>query len=265
VAHETSYRHLMERVDTLPHLPAWFAAAGYRTVLCRPKDRARPGVQLENPLGFERTVFFDDLAYEGPRLGWGWVPDQYSLGWLREEVFPEDTGPTFAFTHLVTAHIPWREPPAVVADWRALGEGDDDASGFEDRDALDELGFHLHRFRRGERGLGADLRGYLREGDAAESYRAAIAYDLDVLTGHAEALESDRPALVVWMGDHAPPGIASRQSFAVPVHVMATDPSLLQPFLDLGFRPGLRPGDSPVLGHHELYEPLVEVVPEESR
>ncbi len=263
VAHETSYRRVMAEVDDLPHLPAWFDAAGYRTVLCRPKDRARPGVHLENPLRFERTVFFADLAYEGPRHGWGWVPDQYTLGWLRDEVLPEEPQrPTFLFAHLVTAHVPWRVPPEIVEDWRDLGAPDPDAQApVEDRSVWDELLFHLHRFRRGQQGLGADLRSYMQRGDPAEKYRRAIAYDLEVLTTHLEALDPARPAVVVWMGDHAPPGIAARHSFAVPVHVIATDPALLKPFLSRGFREGLLPGAATRLGHQDLYEPLVELVP----
>lgn len=263
VAHETSYRRVMDEVDDLPHLPAWFEAAGYRTLLCRPKDRARPGVHLENPLRFERTVFYADLAYEGPHHGWGWVPDQYTLGWLRDEVLPEEPDrPTFLFAHLVTAHIPWRTPPPIVEDWRDLGAPDETLEAIvEDRSALDELAFHLHRFRRGQQGLGADLRSYMRQGDPAEKYRHAVGYDLEVLTLHLEALDSDHPTVVVWMGDHAPPGIAARHSFAVPVHVIATDPSLLKPFLSRGFRRGLLPGAATNLGHEDLYEPLTELVP----
>lgn len=262
VAHETSYRRLMGTVDTLPHLPAWFDAAGYRTVLCRPKDRARPGVELENPLRFQETVFFADLAYAGPHVGWGWVPDQYTLGWLREEVLSGDPRPTFLFTHLVTAHVPWYRPPQVVQDWRGLGEVVATPPEAEDRGTADELAFHLHRFRRGEAGLGADLRAYMRQGDPARKYQETIGYDLEVLTRHLEALPDDRPRVVVWMGDHPPPGIASRKQFAVPVHVIASDPTLLQPFVERGFKRGLRPGrGGPVLAHEDLYEPLTEVVP----
>jgi len=262
VAHETSYRRLMGLADTLPHLPAWFEGAGYHTVLVRPKDRERPGVELENPLAFDETVFFADLDYEGPRLGWGWVPDQYTLGWLREEVFPGETQrPSFVFTHLVTAHVPWRAPPYLVEDWRTLGTPTDEGAPTEDRTVAEEIGFHLHRFRRGPQGLGADLRSYMQEGDPARQYRKVIAYDLRALTRHTLALEAERPMVVVWMGDHAPPGITARHSFAVPVHVMATDPALLEPFLERGFAPGLFPPGKPALGHHELYEPLTELVP----
>ena len=264
VAHETSYRRLMAQAGALPHLPAWFRAAGYRTVLCRPKDRARPGVHLENPLAFERTVFFADLRYDGPRLGWGLVPDQYTLGWLRDEVLPEEPRrPTFLFAHLVSSHVPWRTPPAVLDDWRDLGRRDaeDEAVPFEDRPLLEEIGFHLHRFRRGQRGLGADLRSYMRRGDPTKKYQEVIRYDLEVLTRHVEAFAPDSPMVVVWMGDHAPPGIAPRHSFAVPVHVLASEPALLRPFLERGFTDGLIPPTTPTLGHQDLYEPLTETVP----
>jgi hypothetical protein len=120
IAHESVFVQTMGAVDGMRHLPGVLDAAGYETVLVRPKDRARPGVQLRNDLAFERPVFFADLGYEGPPMGWGWVPDQFTLGWMREHVLGAEGPPRFVFAHLVSSHAPWTDLPAPVDDWRTL-------------------------------------------------------------------------------------------------------------------------------------------------
>ena len=42
------------------------------------------------------------------------------------------------------------------------------------------------------------------------------------------------------MGDHQPPLVARQEDFDVPVHVVATDAELLEPFRQHGFTPGWR-------------------------
>jgi hypothetical protein len=263
VAHESAYQHLMARVDRLNHLPGWLREQGWHTVLCRPKDRARPGVALENPLGFDTTVFYADLAYAGPPFGWGWIPDQYTLGWLRDEVLPKTASrPTFLFVHLATAHVPWKQPPPVLEDWRGLATLPWEASHPDDRDLDDELGFTANRFRRGPKGLGPTLRRYMGIGDPTAAYRQVVTYDVDQLRDHLVAMAPTRPTVVVVLGDHQPPGISRRNDFTVPVHVFATERALLAPLSQWGFEDGvaLGPDTPPTLGHHDLYEALAAVL-----
>lgn len=264
VAHESAYQHLMARIDRLNHLPGWLSDQGYRTILCRPKDRARPGVAIENPLGFDTPVFYAELGYPGPHFGWGWIPDQYTLGWLRDEVLPQSASqPTFLFAHLASAHVPWKAPPPVLADWRDFATVT--AAGpraEEDRDLEDELGFTANRFRRGPKGLGPTLRRYMGIGDPTSAYREMITYDVDVIRDHLVAMAPVRPTVVVVLGDHQPPGIARRNDFTVPVHVFASRPGLLAPLAEWGFVRGVELGADagPTLGHEDLYEALAAVV-----
>ncbi|MEQ1501373.1 MAG: hypothetical protein ABMB14_04040 [Myxococcota bacterium] len=265
VAHESSYQHLMARIDRLNHLPGWLHDQGWHTVLCRPKDRARPGVEIENPLRFDTTVFNAELGYEGPHYGWGWIPDQYTLGFLREEVLPKTASqPTFMFVHLASAHVPWKDPPPVLTDWRGFVNQPPAPAhaADEDRELDDELGFTANRFRRGPKGLGPTLRRYMGIGDPTAAYAGMIAYDVDVIRDHLLASPTARPVVVVVMGDHQPPGIARRNDFTVPVHVFASDPALLVPLDRWGFTPGVALGADtpPTLGHQDLYEALAAVV-----
>lgn len=245
VAHESVFNEMMGAVDGMVHLPGALAGAGYDTVLVRPKDRARPGIELRNDLGFGRTVFFDDLAYTGPARGWGWIPDQYTLGWLRANALPADGPPRFLFAHLVSSHAPWLDLPERVDDWRSLQEGGAGGAEVEDREGLDELWMQLGRFQRrdGHRGKRK------ASADHLARYGQAVAYDLELLVEHVQALPGDRPAIVVLLGDHQPPLVAQEEDFDVPVHVIATDPALLEPFRARGFRTGWRlaAGAPPVL------------------
>jgi len=234
IAHESVFNEVMGRVDGMTHLPGVLASAGYETVLVRPKDRARPGVRLRNDLAFERPVFFADLGYEGRPLGWGIIPDQYTLGWLREHALGASGRPRFVFAHLVSSHAPWNDLPEAVDDWRSLGQREG-AAEVEDHGVWEELMIQLGRYQRRD-----GHRGKRRaNSDHLQRYGDAVSYDLDVLTRHLLALP-DRPGVFVLMGDHQPPLVARQEDFDVPVHVVATDPELLEPFRQNGFTPGWR-------------------------
>ena len=43
----------------------------------------------ENRYAYDTTLFALDLEYEGPSIGWGIIPDQYSLGYAHDRVFSE--------------------------------------------------------------------------------------------------------------------------------------------------------------------------------
>jgi len=240
VAHESVFNQVMGRIDEVVHLPGVLAAQGYQTVLVRPKDRARPGVALRNDLAFQRPVFFDDLGYQGPPVGWGWVPDQYTLGWLRAELLGGPAGPPrFVFAHLVSSHAPWMTVPSVVDDWRSLGRPREAAAEpvevheADTRGPIEELWVQLGRYQRRQ-----GHRGQRRAtADHMQRYADAVAYDLDVLTDHLLGLP-ERPALVVLMGDHQPPLVARRDDFDVPIHVLSRDPELLAALRSKGFVPG---------------------------
>jgi hypothetical protein len=74
-----------------------------------------------------------------------------------------------------------------------------------------------------------------------EGYAHSVVYALDAMAGFAERYLDERTLLIV-AGDHqAAPWVTGATDADVPVHVLARDPALLEPFLAWGFRSGLVP------------------------
>mgnify|MGYP002526463374 FL=1 len=79
------------------------------------------------------------------------------------------------------------------------------------------------------------------------SYAQSLDYSLQAMAEFAERFLDERTLLVV-VGDHqAAPWVTGASDPDVPVHVIARDPALLEPFFEWGFRAGPFPDpqDSP--------------------
>lgn len=260
VDRQATFGHVTARGRTIPSMPSFFAERGYATVLVRPKDRARPGVVLVNHFGFATTVFHDALAYTGPAVGWGHIPDQYTVDVTERTVIDGLKPPVFAFFHLATAHYPWGDPPEVLDDARAwqTAKGDRDLIQ-RDRKPWFALGMELARYKSERRPLkdkyGADL----------ANFQALVAYDLEVLARAFPAPE--RPTLMVWYGDHQPPFLADGETADTVLHVLASDPRWLRPFLAEGFLPGMDPGPrgATTLHHRDLFDRITTALGDPAR
>jgi hypothetical protein len=245
VAYEAVFHHLVNEIARVPNLVSFLAHHGYHTLLLAPADRTRPGVEEANYYGYERYVRFNELGYHGPQIGWGIVPDQYSLGFTEEHVLRNAARPLFFDYHMVSSHAPWEDIPQLVPEWRSLndlrGEPIVDPVG---NSTLMRMQRYVHKRRRfASQGLFTN--------DIGRSYQATISYDLDLLEGYLAKL--DRDALVIVMGDHQPPFIATEtRNFDTPVHVFARDPELLRELSDHGFKPGLwLSAEAPTAVEHE--------------
>lgn len=250
VRYEAVFRQLVEQVERVPTLHSLLRDQGYHRVLLAPADRVRPGVEEVDYYRYDRSVRFDDLGYRGPHVGWGIVPDQYSLGFFARHVLPQLPKPRFVDIHLVTSHAPWKELPLLVDDFEQLNRASGDP--FTERDA-NRVHTRLERYLHGDRFM---YMGKL-EGDIAARYRHAILYELAVLERHLLALGDD--ALVILLGDHQPPFISDEtDSFDTPIHVLARDPALLAELSEQGFTPGLRllPGQPAAVRHQGLFSLL---------
>ena len=248
IKHESVYRHLTSEFASLQTLPGFFSDQGYRTVLMRQNNKARPGVSLVNHFAFSDTVFFDDIGYTGQPYGWAEVPDQYALGHLREVVLPRlGSAPTFVFAHLGTSHIPWDDIPPVMETWRDLAG--DTAPVSEARVELtnQQIQFQMRRFKRSD---AVRLRRLQATDDNYGEYLEAIAYSFEVVVQHIEQM-SKPPDLIVIMGDHQPPLYRRNTNFTVPVHVLAKDRALLMEFRKRRFREGMRMGKQSRAMNHE--------------
>jgi len=198
----------------------------------RPKDKARPGVELVNHFEFTDTVFHEDLDYRGKSYGWVEIPDQFALGHIRDVVLPTlgDT-PEFVFAHLGSSHIPWDELPPVVDDWTTLQDSGRRRNPKDKALTDKEIKFQLGRFKRDAE---VRLRRLRPTAENLDDYRAAIQYSLEVVTQHVLSMDTP-PDLVVVMGDHQPPMYKNSDDFSVPVHVLSKNEALLQGFKDRGF------------------------------
>ena len=253
VATQSNYERATAMADRIPTLPRFFQDRGYTTILVRPSDRARPGVKLQNRFHFQRTVFFDDLEYTGPAMGWGHIPDQYTLYVAHRDVIDPLPGPTFAFFHLATSHMPWFLRPKRLDDPLAILDQEGKREQIlKIRKAGQELRMQAKRFTSDD-GLKKTIDRTKEQGN----YVASVIYDIESVVQQVGGPDGARPRLVVFYGDHQPPFLARGEPPTVPVHVMASDPAMLEPFLEAGFRPGLLPQRyTPVVEHRDLF-PLI--------
>lgn len=264
VRYEAVFRHLVDDIRNTPNLVRYLDAQGYQTVLLAPKDRARPGLPLENRYDYDTTIFALDLEYGGPSIGWGIIPDQYSLGFAHEKVFGRSSEPLFTNFHMVSSHAPWSVVPRVVDDWHILGvpEGDEippEAQRDPGRGEFKELSDRLRHFKRFQ----APRYAYMGEVDGLKltSFAEAVDYDLEVLVRYLEGLDGDK--LVIIMGDHQPPLVSEADdTYDVPVHVLARDPALLAEFIEAGFTEGMdiNSGRYTTLMHESLFSMLVRAL-----
>jgi hypothetical protein len=200
-----------------------FAAAGYRTVAFKPAI-TRPWPEGER-LGFARIYAAADLGYAGKPYNWVTMPDQYTLAALERLERAGAEHPLFVEVSLISSHAPWTPIPPVLADWSAIGDGRVFARWADDGDPPEVVWRDPERVR--------------------EQYVRAIDYMLGVLASYAAKFVDERTLLIL-VGDHQPAPLITGEGAGrdVPIHVISGAATLLEPFLDWGFVPGMKP--SPV-------------------
>jgi hypothetical protein len=254
LAYEAVFRQVISQVDRVPNLVSFLRGQGYSTLLLAPSDRKRTAVEEVNYYHYQKCVRFDDLGYRGPAIGWGIVPDQYSLFHTQENVLSVTPRPRYFEFHMVSSHAPWTELPQMVPDFHELGRG----SGTDAETVKGELPRRMRRYVHWERRFA-----YLGElrAEMAGAYGQAITYELDVLERFLLGLHDD--ALVIVLGDHQPPFLAAEtENFDTPLHVFARDPTLLDELRESGFVDGLWLGDtrSTAVRHEGLFSLLVRAL-----
>lgn len=261
VRFEAVFQHLVADIEKTPNLVSYLDAQGYETILIAPKDKPRPGVGDVNRYNYDRRVQALDLDYNGPRFGWGIIPDQYTLGFVRDTVLPTIDAPVFTDFHMVSSHAPWQMIPVLVDDWRTLNDATA-PEGADEQDRLatpnEEFMSRVRRFRRHK-----PKYTWMGHSDALkiDAYAAAIRYDLELLARQLEGMDED--AIVIIMGDHQPP-LLSREdsSYDVPVHILARDPAMLEEFREQGFIDGLalNTGRETLMAHEGMFSMIVRAL-----
>jgi len=194
-----------------------FRAAGYRTAT------VMPAITTSWPeatrLGYDDVYTMPTIPYAGPPLYWVTMPDQFTWSFLGQ-VIQEATTPLFVEVGMVSSHAPWT-PVLPLLDWDSVGDGTIFEPHRQAGHPPEELWWDTQ---------------ILREG-----YARSLDYSLQVMTEFAERFLDDRTLLVV-VGDHqAAPWVTGASSPNVPVHVIAHDSTLIEPFVEWGFRPGAFP------------------------
>ena len=199
-----------------------FKATGHRTLAVMPAiTRAWPEGRA---YGFDDIYAAKDLDYAGPPLNWVTMPDQYTLDVTARKLL--DDGPVFAQIALISSHAPWTPILPVLEDWSQIGNGRVFDRWENAGEAPDELWQDFEKVR--------------------DHYARSVAYAVEVAGRWGERVADDNTLLII-LGDHqAAPLITgddnvAEATFAVPVHVISADSTLLAPWLARGFTPGMRP------------------------
>ena len=243
IKHQSMFNFIESDIERYPHLIHTLQAHGYQTAALQPPTRSRLGVGVSNPYRFDRTFYFQDMQYTGPRYGWGIVPDQYSLNLTHEQFVAPAEGPVALMFEMVTSHTPWEPPPPLVDDWRTLNNLDPDA-------LPDTRSVRMTQDEQMPVGTAQVALAPLLPNMSAEKNAPihrlfrTIRYDWQVIS---EYMINEMPdsSLVVVLGDHQPP-VVSTKSNAVPVHIFSQTSDYVNAAISNGFQQGLLPKTEPM-------------------
>jgi hypothetical protein len=169
-----------------------------------------------------------NMSYEGPRFGYGRMPDQFALdAFGKAELDQPGHLPVMAEIDLESSHNPWVPLPRMI-DPALLGDGTE-YDGMEDESP-----------QREETWRSADL--------VKAAYVRSLQYSLDALTTFLEqraARPDGRDLVVITLGDHWPVTTVSGTAggHAVPISVIADDPKVLRAINGWQWDHGLRPAE----------------------
>ena len=223
----TNAQLMQEKRETLATV---FARAGYRTIAMMPGLR-RPWPEGQF-YGFDETLTAGDMNYPGPDFGWFAVPDQMSLVWLDgRELERSPRKPAFVFFPTLSTHFPFSPRPPYQPDWARLATDDK----YDGPDIVRAYGEELDWV------------------DFGPAYANAVGYVYQTIGGYLR-LRPARDFVMILIGDHQPPAAVSGEGapWDVPVHIIASDSTLLDELVAKGFRNGLTPVRPDISRTHEL-------------
>lgn len=161
-----------------------------------------------NAFDFQGKVFkFMDVGY--------CPPDQFTLNRsnelikdrLKEEGKNEEPYANFFIT--LNTHFPYSSPEHIVDDWKELNTDIDYSETGNEKTNL------------------------------KDKYRRAIKYQLEFISDYIKK-NDDGNTIYLLFGDHQPPMITDdKMGLETPIHVIAPNEKLLQPFLEQGFEKGM--------------------------
>jgi hypothetical protein len=244
IRYEVTFDALLPLIPKMATLHALLGGQGYRTTIIAPADRPRIGVKQVKQYDVDAYLDMAGIGYNGRPIGWGWVPDQYTLGFVRDRVLASAVDPQYVEVRLVSSHAPWSEPPEVVADWTELGVASD-APALKELEAeeLIRRKVRAYTYKTDKHRYVGRLRGQL-----LGQYVTTVDYSLQTVADFVEDLSRD--SLVIAIGDHQPPLVArENESFDAPIHLLTKNAQLHRSLVELGFRDGLEPEGRALMSH----------------
>lgn len=204
-----------------PSFSALFEAAGWNTF------GIMPAIQFEWPEGawydYQQLFVAADMQFEGERLGYTTMPDQYTLAHFENAIRKTSDKPLMATFALLTTHAPWTPLPRKL-DWNSVGNG----SIYDGSNRFGERISWKYRSK------------------VQDMYVQSFDYTLDIL-GEYAALYGDNAVFII-LGDHQPPPIINGwgNSGDVPIHILSKDESVLDKLPEQYWTQGMLPSaDTP--------------------
>jgi phosphatidylglycerophosphate synthase len=200
-----------------------FDKAGWRTVSDSPANNETwpPGTQFYH---YDQLYDRRNVGYHGPTFSYAPMPDQYTFAAFQRLELGPGHKPVMAEIDMVSSHYPWVPLPTMVP-WSKVGNG----SIFDPMPA------------RGETPLSA-------LGSASkvrQAFSKSIQYSMQALTSWVTEL-NDPNLVLILLGDEQPDPPISRPgaSHALPISIVARDPSVFRQIASWRWQDGLLPGRS---------------------
>ncbi|TFH73555.1 hypothetical protein E3V39_10155 [Gammaproteobacteria bacterium LSUCC0112] len=205
-----------------PSLIRLFQRAGWRTL------GVMPAITLAWPegqyFGYDQIYDVAGLEYQGLPFNYVTMPDQFTLARFQQrERDPVDRQPVMAEIALISSHAPWTPIPDVI-DWRGIVDGAE----------FNEMA---------QRGPRTDQ--VWQDMDLLKSqYRDSVEYVINTLVSYITQY-GDEDLVLLIMGDHQPMPLIAEGASApdVMVHLVSSDPAIMQMVDAWQWTPGMLPAD----------------------
>ncbi len=198
-----------------------FDKAGWRTVSDSPADSNTwpAGTQFFH---FDQLYYRGNVGYQGPPFSYATMPDQYTLAEFQRRELGPGHKPVMAEIDLVSSHSPWAPLPTMVP-WSKVGDG----SIFDPMPGRGETPLSI---------LGSASK-------QRQAFSESIEYSMQALTSWVTEL-NDPNLVLILLGDEQPDIPISRPgaSHAVPISIVARDPSVFRQIASWHWQDGLLPG-----------------------
>ncbi len=217
---QTQYNLLLKEHQRFPHMIDFFNNQGYETV--RVSTMSSKNIDTMSMITipnlywkFNQRLFFSDIPYKGYRYDYyGGIPDQYTLGYMQEEILDPLSVPHFMTFITMNSHGPWSSGPPIVDNWKSL-------------DTL------LNPYPNGRPTSSMHI----------FQYWDLMEYELKMLTDFI-IKEGDEESIFILLGDHNPAGLEWKlygryNKWATPIHIISKDASFVNSFQQHGFTEGL--------------------------